>query len=88
MLGGRAAWDLVIGALADEKGEVADEAQLRLAALDEPKLLRHLLGRRALRWYADVRIYGLGYRTVCLSFSDISDSLIPVSMPLALGRHL
>lgn len=47
-LGGREAWQLVLAALADPKGEVADEAQLRLAGLDEPKLLRGLLGRDGL----------------------------------------
>jgi HEAT repeat protein len=48
-LGGRKAWELVLGALDDEKGQVADEAQLRLADLDEAKLLRGLLGREGLR---------------------------------------
>lgn len=41
-LGGREAWLLVIGALADPKGEVADEAQFMLAGLDEKRALREL----------------------------------------------
>ncbi len=44
-LGGRAAWELVIGALADPKGEVADEAQFQLARLDDERLLRKLRGK-------------------------------------------
>ena len=36
------AWELVIGALADRKGEVADTAQLVLAGLREPKVLELL----------------------------------------------
>ncbi len=47
-LGGREAFELVVGALADEAGEVGDEAQLRLAELDAPVLLRGLLGKRGL----------------------------------------
>ncbi|MFT7668754.1 MAG: HEAT repeat protein [Planctomycetota bacterium] len=47
-LGGRKAWELVIGALADEKGEVADEAQFQLAGLDEDRLLRDLMGKAGL----------------------------------------
>jgi HEAT repeat protein len=43
-LGTEAAWELVVGALADPKGEVADAAQLVLAALDEPDVLE-LLGK-------------------------------------------
>ncbi len=48
-LGERKAWELVIQALSDPKGEVADEAQLRLAGLDDAKLLRPLLGKAGLR---------------------------------------
>ena len=43
-LGTEEAWELVVGALADPKGEVADTAQLALAALDEPDVLE-LLGK-------------------------------------------
>jgi HEAT repeat protein len=48
-LGGREAWLLVIGALADPKGEVADEAQFLLAGLDEERALRELFGKGGLR---------------------------------------
>lgn len=48
-LGGRDAWELVVEALADPKGEVADEAQFQLALLDEERVLRDLLGKRGLR---------------------------------------
>lgn len=41
-LGGESAWALVIEALADPKGEVADTAELVLAALDAPKALEAL----------------------------------------------
>ncbi len=41
-IGGEAAWNLVIEALADPKGEVADTAELVLAALDAPKALEAL----------------------------------------------
>ncbi|MFT7485672.1 MAG: HEAT repeat protein [Candidatus Paceibacteria bacterium] len=47
-IGGRKAWPLVIEALADPKGEVADEAQFCLAGLDEPKLMRSLYGKQGL----------------------------------------
>lgn len=47
-LGGREAWQLVIGALTDPEGEVADEAQFQLARMDEERLLRDLLGRAGL----------------------------------------
>lgn len=47
-LGGREAFELVIGALADPSGEVGDEAQLRLAGLDDARLLKALLGKRGL----------------------------------------
>ena len=47
-LGDRKAWELVIGALSDPKGEVADEAQFQLAGLDEPRLLKQLYGREGL----------------------------------------
>ncbi|MDG2144336.1 MAG: hypothetical protein P8N31_12330 [Planctomycetota bacterium] len=47
-LGGRDAWELVIGALADEKGEVADEAQFWLPGIDDDRLLAGLMGRAGL----------------------------------------
>lgn len=47
-IGGRDAWELVIAALADPKGEVADEAQFQLARLDEPRLLIKLFGKQGL----------------------------------------
>jgi len=43
-----AAWALVIQALADPKGEVADTAQLVLAALDDEKTLERLAKREGL----------------------------------------
>ena len=43
------AWELVIGALADRKGEVADTAQLVLAGLREPKVLELLARDPGLR---------------------------------------
>lgn len=49
VLGGRKAWELVIGSLDDSKGEVADEAQFALADLDEPRVLRQLFGREGLK---------------------------------------
>ncbi len=47
-LGGREAWEHVIGALTDEKGEVADEAQYWLPGLDEDRLISALFGREGL----------------------------------------
>ncbi len=41
-VGSRAAWELVLEALSDPKGEVADTAQLALAALEEPEALEAL----------------------------------------------
>jgi len=43
------AWELVVAALEDQKGEVADTAQLVLAALDGPEELKLLLGKQGLR---------------------------------------
>jgi HEAT repeat protein len=43
-LGSKEAWELVVGALADPKGEVADTAQLVLAALGDADVLE-LLGK-------------------------------------------
>ncbi len=43
-----AAWKLVIERLADRHPEIADQAQFSLAALDDPKLIRGLLGRDGL----------------------------------------
>jgi len=48
-LGTPPAWELVIEALADERGEVADTAQWVLAELQDPKLLKRLVGREGLR---------------------------------------
>ena len=48
-LGTRAAWDLVVGALADAESEVADEAQLRLGDLTDEHVLRDLLLAHGLR---------------------------------------
>ncbi len=45
---GEEAWELVIGALADPKGEVADTAQLVLASLDRPRVLEVLSGKDGL----------------------------------------
>lgn len=47
-LGTKPAWALVIGALEDREGEVASDAQLELARLREPALLRELFGRAGL----------------------------------------
>jgi HEAT repeat protein len=47
-MGGREAWELVIGALGDPKGEVADEAQFVLAGLDEERALGKLFGEAGL----------------------------------------
>jgi HEAT repeat protein len=44
----RAAWDLVLKSLSDPEPMVADEAQLALAGVDEPKLLADLYGRAGL----------------------------------------
>ncbi|HEX6881927.1 MAG TPA: HEAT repeat domain-containing protein [Planctomycetota bacterium] len=44
-----AAWELVLGALADEKGEVADTAEVVLAALEHPEALALLGGEDGLR---------------------------------------
>jgi HEAT repeat protein len=48
-LGGRKAWDLVVAALADDESMVADEAQVALGAVDDPKLVTDLLGPAGLR---------------------------------------
>lgn len=48
-LGTREAWQLVIAALADPEPEVADEAQLHLARLDDERLLDSVLDRGGLR---------------------------------------
>lgn len=48
-IGSEEAWELVIGALADPKGEVADTAQLVLAAVDAPETLERLAGAGGLR---------------------------------------
>ncbi len=48
-LGTREAWELVIAALADPEPEVADEAQLQLARLDDARLLERVSGRDGLR---------------------------------------
>ena len=42
------AWELVVGALADRDARVADEAQLALGRLEDPKLLRLITGRGGL----------------------------------------
>ena len=47
-LGTSEAWSLIVDALADPESLVADRAQLALADLDDPKLLRKLLGSRGL----------------------------------------
>lgn len=47
-LGTKPAWSLVLGALEDCEGEVASEAQVELARLREPALLRELFGRAGL----------------------------------------
>ncbi|MEW6073686.1 MAG: hypothetical protein AB1726_13970 [Planctomycetota bacterium] len=46
--GTAAAWELVIAALEDDRGEVADTAQLLLAGLGDEKLCARLLGREGL----------------------------------------
>jgi len=46
--GDREAWTLVLEALGDPKGEVADEAQFLLAGLDEARVRRALLGSKGL----------------------------------------
>jgi HEAT repeat protein len=43
------AWACVIGALEDPESMVADEAQLRVAAIDDPRVQAELLGRSGLR---------------------------------------
>ena len=45
----REAWGLVVGALADPKGEVADEAQWQLAKVEDARLVKALLGGDGLR---------------------------------------
>ena len=47
-LGSPRAWGYVIEALRDPDGRVADQAELALAGLDDPKLLKCLLGRDGL----------------------------------------
>lgn len=47
--GGDAALDLVVGALADPDGQVADEAQVRLVDLANSEVLDRLVGRGGLR---------------------------------------
>src|SRR5262245_2040622 len=44
-LGTKPAMQLVIGALGDRDGEVGSEAQMQLARLRDPGLVRELLGR-------------------------------------------
>lgn len=48
LLDERDAWELVIEALSDPRGEVADEAQFQLAGLGDERLLRDLFGKRGL----------------------------------------
>lgn len=48
-LGGDDAWSLVLEALADTDGRVADQAQLRLGESVSPVALKGLLGRQGLR---------------------------------------
>jgi hypothetical protein len=47
-LGGDEAWKLVVGALADADAQVADEAQLQVAKLDDAGVRKHLLGKEGL----------------------------------------
>jgi len=47
-LGTGPAWELVVGALADPKGEVADTAEIVLAALDDERALKRLGGEDGL----------------------------------------
>jgi HEAT repeat protein len=47
-LGTEEAWRLVLAALEDRDGQVADTAQIALATLSEPELLRELLGAAGL----------------------------------------
>lgn len=48
-VGSDGAWELVLGALGDERGEVADAAQLALAGLESPRSLERLGGPAGLR---------------------------------------
>jgi len=48
-VGTDAAWELVLGALADARGEVADAAQLALARITAPRALERLGGEAGLR---------------------------------------
>lgn len=48
-LGSEDAWDLVLGALRDAAPEVADEAQLALAEVRDPRVLARLYGGEGLR---------------------------------------
>ncbi len=48
-LGGDDAWSMILEALADADGRVADQAQLRLGESASPVVLKGLLGRQGLR---------------------------------------
>jgi HEAT repeat protein len=48
-IGGRKAWDLVLRALADPESMVADEAEVALGGVADPKLARELLGAAGIR---------------------------------------
>jgi len=48
-VGDRTSWRLVLGALSDEMPEVADQAQLALAGIDDEVILKGLLGKQGLQ---------------------------------------
>jgi len=70
-VGTLAAWEEVVRALDDPKGEVADTAQLLLGGVTEPEVLELVLGRRGLgskdEWVRRRAIEALGRMTVPLS---------------------
>ncbi len=78
-LGSREAWALVIEALADDEPEVADRAQLELAGVDDPRVLRDLLGRAGLAaredWVRWRVAEALGRLRVSVDARDLVDAL-------------
>jgi len=77
--GSREAWALVLGALADRDGQVADTAQLALPDIRDPRVLRDVLGEAGLGhkdpWVRVRAAEALGRWTVTLDGAPLARAL-------------
>jgi HEAT repeat protein len=86
-IGTRPAWELVLGALRDRHPRVADQAEIELAEIAEPKLVELLFGKDGVgcddAWVACRAAGALGRGTIALDCADLARALGAGDEPIA-----